>query len=39
MGVEANVLDINKGRVRTGRIVRKGIWVWSEILWILVKGE
>ena len=37
MDVEANVLDINKRRVRTGRIVRRGIWVWSEILWILLK--
>ena len=31
-------LDISKRRVITGRIVRKGIWVWSEMLWILVIG-
>ena len=30
-------MDISKRGVRAGRIVRRGIWVWSEIPWILVK--
>ena len=31
-------MDISERRVRTGRIVRRGIWVWREMLWILMKG-